>query len=38
MRSFSKLDKDKPGRPMTDEEFDAAKDKVRRMNLPDVRL
>lgn len=38
MRSFQKLDKDRPGRPMTDAEFDAAKEKVRAMNLPDVRV
>lgn len=36
MRSFTKLDKNKAARPMTDEEFEAALDAVREMNLPDV--
>ena len=30
--------KDKAGEPMSDDEFDALKDAVRSMNLPDVVL
>lgn len=34
MRSFEKLDK----RYMTDEEYEASKDRWRALNLPDVRV
>ena len=37
MRSFVKLDKDKPGRPMNDNEFDTLKAKAR-LAMPDVRF
>jgi hypothetical protein len=37
--ALEKMDKNaSDSAPMTDEEFDALKDAVRAMNLPDVRL
>lgn len=37
MRSFVKLDKERPGRPMNDNEFDALKESARRV-MSDVRF